>query len=205
MERPASDVVFSPAVKAIQSRMGSREAYARREARGAWATDVTPELAAFIAARDFFYFGTAGNDGQPYIQHRGGAPGFLKIVGPRTLAFADFTGNRQYISVGNLSENPKSTIFLMDYANQRRIKLWGRARAVEDDGALLSRLTDGEEARAERAIVFDIEAWDVNCPKHIRPRYTEEEVRHTHERLLSRLTHLEAENAQLRQALADRG
>lgn len=171
MIRIPSDVAFTPAVKAVQSAKGSREAYERMEVRGGWQTDVTPDLTEFLATLDMFYLGTATADGQPYIQYRGGPPGFLKPIGPRSLAFADFTGNRQYISVGNLSENPKAFIFLIDYENRRRIKIWGRARIVEDDDRLMSQLTHPTyKANVERAIVFDVEAWDVNCPQHIHRR-----------------------------------
>lgn len=173
-----SDVAFSPAVKAVQERKGSRKGYAQMEEKGGWSDRVTPELAAFIAARDSFYLSTASADGQPYVQHRGGKPGFLNVLDDRTLAFADFRGNRQYITAGNLSENAKAFIFLMDYANRRRIKIWGRARVVDDDPALLARLRDTDyHGKPEQAIVFTIEAWDVNCPQHITPRYSEHELR----------------------------
>ena len=176
MATPISDIAFTPAVKAEQARRGSRDAYARMEEKGGWQAAITPELAAFIGERDSFYLATAAAGGQPYVQHRGGPKGFLKVLDKNTLAFADFRGNRQYISSGNLAENDKAFIFLMDYANRRRIKVWGRARVV-DDGELTARLTDGAyRGRPEQAIVFTVEAWDVNCPQHITPRYTEDEV-----------------------------
>ena len=175
--RPASDVAVTAAVKTIQERLGSRHSYARMEQGPGWSETVTADLAEFIAERDSFYFGTASAEGQPYIQHRGGNPGFLKLVDERTLAFADFVGNRQYISMGNLSENDRAFIFLMDYPNRRRIKIWGRAEFVENDAALLERLNDVDyKARPERALVFHVEAWDSNCPQHITPRFTEEEI-----------------------------
>ena len=193
MTSHTSDVAFSAAVKAAQSRLGSRRGYARMEQKGGWRDTITDELAAFIAERDSFYIATASADGQPYIQHRGGPTGFLKVLGERTLGFADFSGNRQYISLGNLSENDRAQLFLMDYANRRRIKIWGRARVVEDDPALLERLIDpGYKARPERAFVFEIEAWDVNCPQHITPRYTEAEIAPAIERLQQRIAELEA-------------
>jgi predicted pyridoxine 5'-phosphate oxidase superfamily flavin-nucleotide-binding protein len=174
---PASDVAFTPAVKSIQERLGSRSSYARMEQGRGWSRTITPDLAAFIAERDSLYLGTANAEGQPYIQHRGGKRGFLQVVDEQTLAFADFSGNRQYVSMGNLSENDRAFIFLMDYPNQRRIKIWGRAEFVEDDPELLQRLTDADyDARAERAFVFHVEAWDVNCPQHITPRFTREEI-----------------------------
>jgi predicted pyridoxine 5'-phosphate oxidase superfamily flavin-nucleotide-binding protein len=146
-------------------------------ARHDWDDRVTPALEAFLAERDSFYLGTASADGQPYIQHRGGPKGFLKVLDEHRLAFADYRGNRQYISVGNLNENDKAFIFLMDYPNRQRIKIWGRAEYVEGDDALLQRVADPDyDARLERAIVFHIEAWDSNCPQHITPRYTVEEL-----------------------------
>jgi len=192
---PASDVAFTPAVKAIQKRLGSRGTYARVERAGGWQTRITPDLAEFIAQRDSFYLATASGDGQPYIQHRGGPVGFLKVVDDRTLAFADFSGNRQYISMGNLTENDRAFLFLMDYPNRRRIKIWGRAEFVENDAELMQRLSDpAYRARPERALVFHVEAWDVNCPQHIKPRFTEEQI----EPLQDRIAELEAEVAALR-------
>jgi len=193
-----SDVAFSPAVKVWQEKMGSRAGYARMEQKGSWKGGVTPDLAAFLAERDSFYLATASAEGQPYIQHRGGPKGFLRVLDERTLAFADFAGNRQYISAGNLSENDRAQIFLMDYANRQRIKIWGRARVVEDDPALLERLADpAYKGRPERAIVFEIAAWDVNCPQHITRRYTEAEVATALEKLTARIAELEDEVARL--------
>ncbi len=161
MDRPISDIAFTPAVKAAQQQRGSRSAYAKMEQRGGWNDIVTPKLAEFIAARDSFYLGTAAA-GQPYIQHRGGPKGFLKVVDERTLAIADYVGNAQYISLGNLAENNKAFIFLMDYPNRHRIKIWGRAEFVEGDSELLSRVADSDyEARPERVLVFHVMAWDV--------------------------------------------
>lgn len=149
-------------------------------------------MAKFINERDSFYLGTASADGQPYIQHRGGKPGFLKVLDEKMLAFTDFIGNRQYISAGNLSENDKAYIFLMDYPNRRRIKIWGRAKAV-DDPKLMARLTEaGYDGRPEQAIVFEVIAWDVNCPQHITPRYTEAEVGEIIASFKRRIAELEA-------------
>lgn len=199
MTGSAMDVAFSPAVKAWQERMGSRAAYARADAKGGWRREVTEDLAAFIAARDSFYLATASVGGQPYIQHRGGPKGVLKMIDDRTLGFADFGGNKQFITAGNLSENDKAQIFLMDYANRQRIKIWGRARVVEDDPGLLERLSDaGYPGRPERAVVFEIDAWDVNCPQHIMPRFTEEEIAPAFARLEARILELEAELERLR-------
>lgn len=191
-----SDVAFTSAVKAIQERKGSRAGYARMERSHGWQTTVTPELAGFLAGLDMFYLGTASGSGQPYIQYRGGPPGFLKVLDEHTLGFADFGGNRQYLSVGNLSENPRAFLFLMDYANQRRIKLWGTARVVEDDPALLARLADPTyPAAVERAILFTVEAWDVNCQQHIHRRFGEREVVPVVAKLQARIAELEAELA----------
>jgi len=171
MTTPNTDIAFSPSVKAIQAERGSRGSYAKVEERGGFADRVTPDLESFIAQRDSFYLATASADGQPYVQHRGGPPGFLKVRGDRTLAFADFRGNRQFISLGNLAENDRAFLFLMDYANRIRVKIWGRARVVTDDPELLEALTDPEyPGQPEQAIVFEVEMWDRNCPQHITPR-----------------------------------
>ena len=197
--RPVSDIAFTPAVKALQVQHGSRDAYARMERESGWQQTITPELEAFIAERDSLYLGTANAEGQPYIQHRGGPKGFLKVLDNHTLAFADFTGNRQYITVGNLAENNKAFIFLMDYANQYRIKIWGTAEVVEDDSELLKQLTDSTyRGRPERVIRFHVKAWDVNCRQHIKPRFTEEDIASTVQALHNRIAELEAENAALR-------
>lgn len=199
MRQFSSDVAFTPAVKSLQAAKGSRSRYGRMELEGSWETTVTPALAAFLADLDMFYLGTANAEGQPYIQYRGGSPGFLKVLDDKTLAFADFGGNRQYITLGNLSENPKAFIFLMDYAQSRRIKVWGNARVVEDDPALLDRLRDqSDPGKAERAIVFEIEAWDVNCPQHIHRRFSQRQVAPVLEKLQGRIAELEAEVRQLR-------
>ncbi len=196
----SSDVAFTPAVKAIQARKGSRQSYQRVEQHG-WQTEVTPELISLLSTLDMFYLGTANSAGQPYIQYRGGSPGFLKALDEKTLGFADFAGNRQYITLGNLSENPKAFIFLMDYARRRRIKLWGNARVIEDDPELLKQLADPTyTGKAERAILFEIEAWDVNCPQHIHPRFSQQQVAAVVDQLEQRIQSLEAELAELREA-----
>ncbi len=193
-----SDVAFTPAVKAVQEVKGSRQSYARMETGRGWRTTVTPDLADFLADLDMFYLGTANAEGQPYIQYRGGPPGFLQAIDERTLGFADFGGNQQYVTLGNLSENPKAFLFLMDYANSRRIKVWGTARVVEGDAALLEKLRDREyPGEAERAILFAIEAWDVNCPQHIHRRFSERQVAPVIEELQARIAELEAEVARL--------
>ena len=192
MRQFSSDIAFTPAVKGIQTEKGSRSSYARMEAVGSWETEVTPELEAFFADLDMFYLGTANADGQPYIQYRGGSPGFLRKVDEKTVGFADFGGNRQYITLGNLSENPRAFIFLMDYVRSRRIKLWGKARVVEDDPALFDRLRDlSYPGKVERAILFEIEAWDVNCPQHIHKRFPQKQVAPVIEQLQAKIAELE--------------
>lgn len=173
--RPSSDVAFTEPVKAIQERKGSRAAYARMEDAGGWETTIGPELAAFVTEQTSFFLATANRAGQPYIQHRGGPKGFLHVLDEHTLGFADLRGNRQYISVGNLTENPKVHLFLIDYAQRQRIKIWGEATVTEDDPALLARLTP-PDARAERAIVVRVTAWDANCPQHIPQRFEAADV-----------------------------
>lgn len=177
MRQYPSDIAFTPAVKKIQMEKGSRSAYARVEQGRGWRTAATPDLTEFVADLDMFYLGTVNAEGQPYIQYRGGPRGFLKVLDDRTLGFADFGGNRQYITLGNLSENPKAFLFLMDYANAGRVKVWGTARIVADDPALLERLHDPEyPGNVERAILFTIEAWDINCPQHIHQRLLQSET-----------------------------
>jgi predicted pyridoxine 5'-phosphate oxidase superfamily flavin-nucleotide-binding protein len=195
----SSDVAFTPAVKAIQTRKGSREAYAHVEARGGWRTDIDESLAAFLAEANSLYFATASADGQPYIQHRGGPKGFIKVLDKNTLAFADYKGNRQYITQGNLSENPKAYIFLMDYAHRRRVKIWGEARVVDDDPALLqSLMPQGYKARPEQVILFRISAWDTNCQQHIPQKFDAADVATALSSRDARIAELEAELAALK-------
>ena len=194
----ASDVAFSPAVKAIQARKGSREAYARSEQRG-WRTEVDENLEAFLADANSFYFATASADGQPYIQHRGGPKGFLKVLDKQTLAFADYAGNQQFITQGNLSENPRAYIFVMDYAHRRRVKIWGEARVVEADEALTTSLMPkGYRARPEQVILFEIAAWDTNCPQHIPQKFDAADVAAALAARDARIAELEAEVAALK-------
>ncbi len=199
MIKPTSDIAFTPAVKAMQERFGSRASYAKMEERGGFRNAVTDDLVDFIAQRDSFYFGTASQDGQPYIQHRGGPKGFLKMLDRETLAFADYSGNKQYITAGTLQENKKAYIFLMDYPNRKRVKLWGEAEVVEDDPELLESLHDPEyKAKLERVIKFHIKMIDINCPQHIKQRYTEEEMGSVIEDLKEQVNQLKQENEQLR-------
>ncbi len=174
---PPSDVAFTPTVKEVQERRGSRAAYAQMERRGGWATRLTPDLVQFVSEQRSIFLATANAAGQPYVQHRGGPPGFLRVLDDTTLAIADFRGNRQFISEGNLRENPRAFLFLIDYVHRRRVKLWGHARFVDDDQDLLAALMpSGYAARADRALVFKIEAWDANCPQHIPQRFEAEDV-----------------------------
>ena len=172
-----SDVAFTPSVKSVQERKGSRPAYARMEQRGGWQSRITPDLAQFIAAQTSVFLATANADGQPYIQHRGGPPGFLHVVDESTIAFADFAGNRQYITQGNLADNPKVHLFLIDYAHRQRVKIWGEARVVEGDSALIAQLMpEGYRARPEQALLIKVTAWDANCPQHIPQRFEAADV-----------------------------
>jgi predicted pyridoxine 5'-phosphate oxidase superfamily flavin-nucleotide-binding protein len=189
----------------VQTRRGSRAGYAKMEERGGFAIEIDPSLASFIAEQRSFYLATANADRQPYIQHRGGPKGFLRVLNEKTLAFADFAGNRQYITTGNLADNPKAMIFLMDYAHRRRVKIWGTARVVENDPELIAQLMPMDyRARAEAAIIFAIEAIDVNCPQHIPQMFFAEDVAQAVARLERRVGDLEAENARLEAALAEK-
>lgn len=198
MRQFSSDIAFTPAVKSIQTEKGSRNSYSRMEIGGSWETTVTPALAAYLAELDMFYLGTSNAEGQPYIQYRGGPPGFLKVIDEKTLGFADFGGNRQYITLGNLSENPKAFLFLMDYAHSRRIKVWGTAHVVDDDREILEQLRDASyPGKVERAILFKVEAWDVNCPQHIHKRFSQRQVAPVIEQLQQRIKELELQVAAL--------
>ena len=193
-----SDIVFPEAARRAQAERGSARGYDQKVAAG-FPDRVTPDLAGFIAELDTVFLATVSAEGAPYIQHRGGPKGFLKAIDEHTLGFADFAGNRQYITISNLAENDRAFLFLLDFANRRRVKVWGRARVVENDAALLDRLIDKSyRARLERAILFTIEAWDINCSQHITERFTPAEVAEAAEKLRERIAALEAENAQLR-------
>jgi predicted pyridoxine 5'-phosphate oxidase superfamily flavin-nucleotide-binding protein len=193
--RDPEDVLFSAAVKAEQARLGSRPSFEDRQ----WTTEITDNLRQFLDAIDTFFLATADASGRPYVQNRGGPPGFLKPIGPRTLAFADFAGNRQYITLGHLKENDRAHIFILHFATQQRLKLWGRARVVENDIALMERLVDpAYKARPQRAIVFELEAWDVNCQQHIIARYSEAEMAPALTKLVERIKELEEEVARLK-------
>ena len=178
MREYTSDIAFTDNVKKLQKQYGSRESYAQMEQGTGWQSSVTKKLASFIAERDSFYIATVNNEGQPYIQHRGGPKGFLKVIDGKTIGFADFSGNRQFISFGNLKENNKVCLFLMDYPNRTRIKIWGTAEVNEKDKLLINKLVDiNYQGVPERAFIIHIEAWDINCPQHITPRYTVQEIK----------------------------
>jgi uncharacterized protein len=197
----SSDIAFTPTVKAIQTRKGSRSGYAHVEENGGWRTEVDDNLAAFLAEANSFFLATASADGQPYMQHRGGPKGFVKVLDKQTLAFADYSGNKQYITQGNLAENAKANIFIMDYAHRRRVKLWGTARVVEDDPALLASLMpQGYRAKPEQAILFTIAAWDTNCPQHIPQKFDAADVAAAFAARDARIAELEAELATLKGA-----
>lgn len=194
-----SDLAFTPTVKAIQTRKGSRHAYARMEQGGSWARAITPEIKAYIEASISMYMATANSTGQPYIQHRGGPAGFLKVLDAHTIAFVDYTGNRQFITSGNLQDNPQAHLFLMDYTNRQRIKIWGTARVVEDDAQLAQQLMPVDyKAQAQQVIVFTVKAWDANCPKHIPVRYEAADVKKALDARDATITQLQAEVARLR-------
>jgi uncharacterized protein len=201
---PSSDVAFTPRVKEIQTQRGSRAAYARQEQKGGWPTTVTPDLAATIAGTTSFYMATSTPDGQPYIQHRGGPKGFLRVIDETTLGFADFAGNRQYITTGNLADNPRAFLFLMDYVNRRRVKIWGTARVTDDPGTIARLFPEGYDATPEQAILFTISAWSRNCPQHIPQMFPADEVMAAVDALTARIKTLEAELATLNSSAGNR-
>jgi predicted pyridoxine 5'-phosphate oxidase superfamily flavin-nucleotide-binding protein len=195
----SSDVAFTPAVKAIQERKGSRRSYARMEESGSWKTRIPADLRTFIEAQTSVFLATANSQGQPYIQHRGGPPGFLKVLDEQTLGFVDFIGNRQYITLGNLVENPRAHLFLIDYTHRKRVKIWGDARVIEDDAELTERLMPkGHKARPSQVILFKITAWDANCPQHIPQRFEAAGVAAAIAERDQRIVALEAQLAQMR-------
>ena len=197
----SSDVAFTPSVKAVQARKGSRDRYLRMEQNGSWQTRITPELAAFIAEQTSVFLATTNAEGQPYIQHRGGPPGFLKVLDDKTIAFVDFSGNRQYITQGNLADNPKAHFFLIDYAQRQRIKIWGEGRVVEGDAELTAKLMpEGYKARPEQVILFIVSAWNGNCSQHIPQRFDAADVAAALAKREQRIAMLEAEVARLRAA-----
>jgi predicted pyridoxine 5'-phosphate oxidase superfamily flavin-nucleotide-binding protein len=197
----SSDIAFTAVVKAIQERKGSRQSYARMERSGSWQTRITPEVKGFIESQTSAFLGTANSDGQPYIQHRGGPPGFLKVLDDQTIGFVDYAGNRQYITLGNLAENPKAHLFLIDYEHRQRVKIWGVARVIENDAELTARLMPRNyKARASQVIVFGVSAWDANCPQHIPQRFEAADVAATIAARDRRILELEEQLASVRAA-----
>lgn len=195
-----SDVAFTPTVKAIQARKGSRQSYARVEERGGWQTVITPDLAAFIETQKSVFLSTANGNGQPYIQHRGGPAGFLKVLDEKTIGFADFSGNKQFITQGNLAENPQAFLFLIDYMHRQRIKIWGTARVVETDAELMAKLMPQDyKARPEQVILFTVSTWDANCPQHIPQRFEAADVAAALAERDQRIERLEQEIARLKE------
>jgi uncharacterized protein len=194
-----SDIAFTDTVKALQARKGSRRAYAAMESGRGWQSKITPDLKVFIEAQISVFLATANAVGQPYIQHRGGPPGFLRVLDDTTLGFVDYSGNRQYISSGNLLENPKAHLFLIDYAHRRRVKVWGTARFFDNDAALIEQLMpDDCDARPEQVLLFDVHAWDANCPQHIPQRFEIADVADLLAERDARIAALEAELRALR-------
>ncbi len=194
--RSSCDVAFSPTVRAVQAIKGSRETYAKLEARGGWETRITPDLAAFISSQRSVFLASASADGQPYIQHRGGPPGFLRVIDETTIGLVDFSGNRQFITTGNLIDNSKAHLFLIDYARRQRVKIWGEARIVMDDARLVEALrSPGYRGRAEQALIFKVGAWDANCPQHIPLRFEADDVARL---LAARDAEIEALKAEVR-------
>ena len=199
MPEYTSDVAFTDSVKKVQTERGSRNAYARVEKNGGFAKDVDDELRAFLAEIDTAFLATASKDGQPYVQHRGGPRGFIRALDEHTLAFVDFAGNRQYVSTGNLAENDRVCLFLVDYVERRRVKVWGTARMVAPTVELLEKLSSpGYRARPEQVVLITVSAWDVNCPQHIPQKLDAEDVAVVFEKLERRIAELEEENARLR-------
>lgn len=197
----ASDIAFTPTVKSLQARKGSRHAYERMEQGGSWETRITPDLKTFIEEQTSVFLATANADGQPYIQHRGGPAGFLRVLDDRRIGFVDFSGNRQFISSGNLAENPKAHLFLIDYATRQRVKVWGEMRVVANDPVLTAELMPGNyKARAEQVMLFTVSAWDANCPQHIPQRFDASDVAAALAERDGKIRALEAEIAALRQA-----
>jgi uncharacterized protein len=196
----SSDVAFTPSVKAVQARKGSRASYARMEQKGGWQTRITPDLAGFIAAQTSVFLATVNAEGQPYIQHRGGPAGFLHVLDDATVGFADFAGNRQYVTQGNLADNPKAHLFLIDYTQRQRVKIWGEARVVEGDDVLVARLMpEGYKARPEQVILFKVSAWSANCSQHIPQRFEAADVAAALAKRDERIAALEFEIRQLRE------
>jgi predicted pyridoxine 5'-phosphate oxidase superfamily flavin-nucleotide-binding protein len=205
MAKTFGSLAFTPIVKKLQEQHGSRRQYERMETQGPAHNKLTITETTFLAQRDSFYWSTIGSNGWPYIQHRGGPKGFLKVIDDHTLAFADFAGNKQYITTGNLLTDDRVAFIFVDYPMQARLKILGHARALEGEASRewLARVQDANSSdRVERVFVIDIEAYDWNCPQHITPRYTQEEIESALKPLHTRMEKLEKENAALREELS---
>jgi predicted pyridoxine 5'-phosphate oxidase superfamily flavin-nucleotide-binding protein len=199
----SSDVAFTDSVKQVQARKGSRAMF---EQRGDFRSELTPDLIAFLSVVDTAYLATATAERQPYVQHRGGPKGFIRHLGGQTVAFADFLGNRQFVTTGNLAENDRAFLFLMDYATRQRVKLWGRARVIEGDADLAAKLMpQAYRARAEQVILFEVTAWDINCHQHIPQKFDAADVAATVAALQRKIEALESDNAALRARLSVSG
>jgi uncharacterized protein len=195
----SSDVGFTPSVKAVQARKGSRDRYLRMEQNGSWPTRITPDLRSFIEAQTSVFLATTNAEGQPYVQHRGGPPGFLRVIDDNTIGFVDYAGNRQYITLGNLADNAKAFLFLIDYTHRQRVKLWGTARIVEGSDDLTANLMpEGYRARPEQVILFTVSAWNANCAQHIPQRFEAADVAAALAKRDERIAALEAEVKRLR-------
>ncbi|MBA2127385.1 pyridoxamine 5-phosphate oxidase [Hyphomicrobium methylovorum] len=206
MRHRFADLMFTPRVQKIQAEQGSRASYARMIGQPQAGSDpLTVHEAEFIAARDSFYMATVSETGWPYVQHRGGLPGFLKVIDAHTIGFADYRGNRQYVSAGNLSGDDRVALFLMDYPNRQRLKLIGHASIIdpETEPEIAAKLQDGYAARVERGIIIHVEGYDWNCPQHITPRFSVPQIEDMLQPLKERLAALEQENAALRLKVAD--
>jgi len=202
-EKPASDVAFSASVKAVQVARGSRAMFAEKDAAGGWKAEISDDLAGFISEVTTCYLATASADGQPYVQHRGGPAGFLRVIDRQTIGFVDYKGNRQYITTGNLGDNEKVHLFLMDYENRRRVKIWGTARVVEGDGELAARLfPHGYRAKWEQVILITVAAWDINCSQHIPQMFHASDVAATVQTFQARVREMDEEIARLRTQIA---
>lgn len=200
MARQFTHIAFTPGVKEIQRRYGSRSIYENFLRGGVSEDHLSAKETDFIAARDSFYMGTVSSNGWPYVQFRGGPKGFLQVLDDKTLGFVDFKGNLQYLSVGNLSENDRVFLFLMDYRNRRRLKIWGRAQVIDDNPKLIQQLANTDyTAEPERVIRIKVEAFDWNCPQHIPIRYSEAEVAEMIDPLTTRIQELESKLAELSQ------
>lgn len=201
----SSDIAFTPTVKGIQKRKESRNAYARMEQDGSWETRITPVLKDFIQAQTSIFLATANADGQPYIQHRGGPAGFLRVLDEKTIGFVDFSGNRQFVSAGNLADNPKAHLFLMDYVKQQRVKIWGTAQVIEGNQELVAQLMPPDyKARPEQVILFTVAAWDANCPKHIPQRFEAADVAKALAERDQRIAALESEVKRLSRIIGEK-